>query len=77
MIVPTHTWLSLRTTEEEEEDEEERAAFQVQNLIAISCVVVLNVGDCKIRDDLIFKNRVTSHLWEKTTRSRRRIHGVS
>ena len=27
--MPTHTWLSLRTTEEEEEDEEERAAFQV------------------------------------------------
>ena len=71
--MPTHTWLSLRTTEDEEEDEEERAAFQV----AISCVVGLNVGDFKIRDDLIFKNRVTSHLWEKTTRSRRRIPGVS
>merc|ERR1719153_119868 len=28
MIVPTHTWLSLRTTEEDEEDEEERTAFQ-------------------------------------------------
>ena len=42
--MPTHTWLSLRTTEEEEEDEEERAAFQVHNLIAIFCVVD-HVGD--------------------------------
>ena len=31
MIVPTHTWLSLRTADDEDDDdeEEERAAFQV------------------------------------------------
>ena len=39
--MPTHTWLSLRTTEEEEEDEEERAAFQVHNLIAIFVLLII------------------------------------